>query len=78
MRTLQVFGSFWRKELVRNGLLDVLGVIEGDAVLRLDNTQVEIFIFCRLLRSYIKIALQVRDQAGVGAVVQISAQKIIS
>ena len=63
--------------LIDIGILDV-GLIEGYTMLCLDSTQVELSKFRLLLGSYIKIAFEMCNQAGVGAIVEIGADKVIS
>ena len=76
--TSRVFCSCWSEEPINNGVFDVLGLVEGYAMLRSDDSQVEIFEFGALLGSYIEVLFQVGYQAGVGFGVGICTEEIIS
>ena len=67
-----------REELLNDSTTDVLSLIEGDAIIRLDDPQVEIHEGGALLGGDIKVLLEVFAERVVDLDVRVCTQEVIS
>jgi len=67
-----------REELLNDSTTDVLSLIEGDAIIRLDDPQVEIHEGGALLGCDIKVLLEVVAERAVDLDVRVCTQEVIS